>query len=53
MNQDLLPKDFFKKNPLNQYSAAMFADLSIRTVTWDDLNEKVESFVSPNINAAR
>ena len=49
----MLPKYFFKKHPLDQYSAAMFADLSIRMITWEKMNEEIEKIIGPNIEAKR
>ena len=42
MNSELLPKNFIKKHPLKEYSAAMFADLNIRLVHADPCEESLD-----------
>ncbi len=53
MNKELLPKGFLRKHPLAQYSAASFADLGIRIIHADELNEEIDKIVSPTIEASR
>ena len=53
MNRELLPKNFIKKHPLKEYSAAMFADLNIRLVHADELNAEIDKIVIPRIEQDR
>ena len=53
MNRELLPKNFIKKHPLKEYSAAMFADLNIRLVHADELNAEIDKIVIPRIERDR
>ena len=53
MNSELLPKNFIKKHPLKEYSAAMFADLNIRLVHADELNAEIDKIIIPRIEQDR
>ena len=53
MEPESLPKNFFKKHPLDRYSAAMFADLVIQMAAMDELNERIENVIGQNIAGTR
>ena len=53
MNNESLPKNYFKKHPLEEFSAARFADLSIRLVHADDLNANIDQMLLPRIESGR
>ena len=53
MNRELLPKNFIKKHPLKEYSAARFADLNIRLVHADELNAEIDKIIIPRIEQDR
>ena len=53
MDKNQLPKDFFRKNPLDEISAAKIADFSIMTLQSDGLNEEIERIVAPGLDSSR
>ena len=53
MEKNILPKDFFKKNPLKEYSSAMFSDFSTKIGLVDELNDKVNEIVNETMTDER
>ena len=53
MDKKLLPKDFFKNNPLEQISTAMLADFSVEIQLNDKLHSKIEELVEDRITDER
>lgn len=53
LNKNQVPKNFFKKNPLNEISAAKIADFSIMTLHADELNEEINRIVIPKLPSSR
>ena len=53
MDRKLLPKNFFRDNPLDEMSTARLADFSIRTVLKDDLNNELGKILQPVLSESR
>ncbi len=53
MEKYLFPKSFFKKNPLDQMSAAVIADSFCMLSTIDRLNEEIERIIDDGISEER
>ncbi len=49
MDENVLRKDYFKKNPLKELSAAVIADFSANTAMFDSLNDKISDIVGATI----
>ena len=53
MDKNLLPKNFFRDNLLDDMSTARLADFSIRTVLKDDLNNELGKILQPVLSESR
>lgn len=53
MEENILPKGFFKKNPLRELSAAVIADYSAELELSDELNDKIEDIVGVSMTDER
>lgn len=53
MDKNLLPKNFFRDNPLDEMSTARLADFSIRTVLKDDLTNEMNKILQSTMSQSR
>ena len=53
MEENILPKSFFKKNPLQKLSAAVIADYSAEIDLIDKLNDEIENIVGASMTDER
>lgn len=53
MEENVLQKDFFKKNPLQELSAAAIADFGAKTILIDSINEKMKDIVGMSMSKER
>lgn len=53
MKEDLPPKGFFKKNPLQKTSAAVYSDYFARTLLIDELSKEIDAMIEPSMSDAR
>ena len=53
MEENVLQKDFFKKNPLQELSAAAIADFGAKTILIDSINEKMNDIVGMSMSKER
>jgi len=51
MKQDALPKNFFKNNPLNEYSSATMADFSAFVLSDDRISNQTADILSSNMDS--
>ena len=53
MDKNLLPKNFFRDNLLDEMSTARLADFSIRTVLKDDLTNEMNKILQSTMSQSR
>lgn len=53
MEENILQKVFFKKNPLQELSAAVIADFGAKTILIDSINEKMNDIVGMSVSKER
>lgn len=53
MEENILPKGFFKKNPLRELSAAAIADYSAKVEPIDEFNDKINDIVDATMTNER
>lgn len=53
MNDTLFPPNFFKDNPLNEFSTALLTHFRMITVTIPEIDEQVNKFIVPRMDKSR
>lgn len=53
MEENVLQKDFFKKNPLQELSAAAIANFGAKIILIDSINEKMNDIVGMSMSKER